>query len=133
MASVNTQKTDPLMEPKLKAVDWDKVGTGQGGVMIGGSWGQGESAWRQRLCFVLIRDIFQGGVEKANRSRGGGGRGETAHRGVFTPNTPEGGLPQSLGLEEHKGKFRRSRHTQLDQPAGQSCPQAPRITGRGGE
>ena len=46
MASVNTQKTDPVMEPKLKAVDWDKVsrhGTGQGGDW--GSWGWAGAYW----------------------------------------------------------------------------------------
>lgn len=33
MASASTQKTDPVMEPKLKAVDWEKVeGAGQGRV-----------------------------------------------------------------------------------------------------
>ena len=36
MTSASTQKTDPAMEPKLKAVDWDKVaGTRQGGVTVG--------------------------------------------------------------------------------------------------
>lgn len=50
MTSANTQKTDPWMEPKLKAVDWDKVaGTGQGGVMTQGSRDQGQSVWSTRL------------------------------------------------------------------------------------
>lgn len=54
MTSVNTQKTDPLMEPKFKVVDWDKVaGRGQGSEMIGGSWGQGGSVWSQRLCVFV--------------------------------------------------------------------------------
>lgn len=36
MTSASTQKTDPAMEPKLNAVDWDKVvGTRLGGVMVG--------------------------------------------------------------------------------------------------
>lgn len=48
--SADTQKTDPAMEPKLKAVDWDKVtGTRWGGMMIGGSHGRGEGVWSQRL------------------------------------------------------------------------------------
>lgn len=54
MASVNTQKIDPLMEPRLKVVDWDKVaGPGQGWVMIEGSWGQGTSVWNQRLGLFM--------------------------------------------------------------------------------
>lgn len=35
-AFANTQKTDPVMEPKLKVIEWDKVtGTRWGGVVIG--------------------------------------------------------------------------------------------------
>lgn len=47
MASASTQKTDPVMEPKLKAVDWEKVaGTGQGRVAPGarGAEGRGRRA-----------------------------------------------------------------------------------------
>lgn len=46
VTSVNTQETDPTMEPKLKVVDWDKVaGTEWDGMMIGGSQGPGEGMW----------------------------------------------------------------------------------------
>lgn len=49
MASASTQKTDPVMEPKLKAVDWEKVaGTGQGRVAPGAR-GEGAQS-HQRGC-----------------------------------------------------------------------------------
>lgn len=42
------------MEPKLKVVDWDKVtGTGGVGMIIGGSQGQREGVWSQKLQLFM--------------------------------------------------------------------------------
>lgn len=53
-ASANTQKTDPVMEPKLKVIDWDKVtGTRWGGMVIRGPQGRGGVVWSQRLWLLV--------------------------------------------------------------------------------
>lgn len=118
MASVNTQKTDPVMEPKLKAVNWDKVsghGTGRGGDW--GSWGRAGG-----LRAVAVHDEGDEGPRGRRRqllSLTWGSKLGPWWRWVpgnqmqgLAAKTPEGGPPQgSL-------KLRRGRHAQLDQCRG---------------
>ena len=132
MASANTQKTDPVMEPKLKAVDWDKVsghGTGRGGDW--GSWGQG---WRLRAVAVHDEgDEGPGGRCRQLPSLAWGNK--LGPKCWWVPGnqmqglaakTPEGGPPQgSL-------KLRRGRHPQLDQCRGRAATGRRQDAGWGG-
>ena len=130
MASASTQKTDPVMEPKLKAVDWEKVaGTGQGRVaprargaeergrgatsMAGHDEGRRGPRGRHRQLMSLTWGSKLGPLWWWVPGN---------HMQALAAKTPEGGPPPgSLKLRRARG---RGRHAQLDQCTRQSDPGA---------